>query len=158
MKSASSPGRTKWSGHRTGPQLMIRIEHHKTGEIVDHPLGERDVKFYEEAEQVAIGHPDDPARESQAFPVSARCNTRVQRMGAKLGVDRRTGSRAVNAPDAAEQLRLADREAPAGSNRQAASAQAGQQTATDVQNAASNQMFPPAIGSALLNLLRPFAR
>ncbi|WP_245476687.1 hypothetical protein [Bradyrhizobium sp. Leo170] len=28
------------------------IDHHKTGEIVDHPLEDGDVKFYEEAEEV----------------------------------------------------------------------------------------------------------
>lgn len=45
-------GHIKWSGYRTGPKPTIRIEHHKTGEIVDHPLEDRDVKFYEEAEEV----------------------------------------------------------------------------------------------------------
>src|SRR5207342_3089820 len=45
-------GHIKWSGYRTGPKPAIRIEHHKTGEIVDHPLEEGEVKFYEEAEEV----------------------------------------------------------------------------------------------------------
>jgi hypothetical protein len=45
-------GHIKWSGYRTGPKPTIRIEHHKTGEIVDHPLEEGEVKFYEEAEEV----------------------------------------------------------------------------------------------------------
>jgi hypothetical protein len=31
-------GHIKWSGYRTGPKPTIRIEHYKTGEIVDHPL------------------------------------------------------------------------------------------------------------------------
>ncbi|WP_441258965.1 hypothetical protein AB7008_15060 [Bradyrhizobium sp. 521_C7_N1_3] len=45
-------GHIKWSGYRTGPRPTIRIEHHKTGEIVDHPLEADGVKFYEEAEEV----------------------------------------------------------------------------------------------------------
>jgi hypothetical protein len=45
-------GHIKWSGYRTGPKPTIRIEHHKTGEIVDHPLEADGVKFYEEAEEV----------------------------------------------------------------------------------------------------------
>jgi hypothetical protein len=36
-------GHIKWSG--SGPKPTIRIEHHKTGEIVDHPLEDRDIKF-----------------------------------------------------------------------------------------------------------------
>ena len=43
-------GHIRWSSFRTGPKPTIRIEHHKTGEIVDHPLEDDDVKFYEEAE------------------------------------------------------------------------------------------------------------
>ena len=43
-------GHIRWSGYRTGPKPTIRIEHHKTSEIVDHPLEDDDVKFYEEAE------------------------------------------------------------------------------------------------------------
>ncbi|RXG85614.1 hypothetical protein [Bradyrhizobium vignae] len=50
-------GHVKWSGYRTGPKPTIRIEHHKTGAVVDHPLEERlqtgeVVKFYEDAEAV----------------------------------------------------------------------------------------------------------
>jgi hypothetical protein len=47
----------KWTGYRAGPRPTIRIEHHKTGAVIDHPLEERlpsgeVVKFYEEAEGV----------------------------------------------------------------------------------------------------------
>lgn len=50
-------GHIKWTGYRTGPKPTIRIEHHKTGAVIDHPLEERlpsgeVVKFYEEAEGV----------------------------------------------------------------------------------------------------------
>ncbi|OKO70336.1 hypothetical protein AC628_31050 [Bradyrhizobium sp. NAS96.2] len=50
-------GHIKWSGYRAGPKPTIRIEHHKTGAVIDHPLEERlatgeVVKFYEEAEGV----------------------------------------------------------------------------------------------------------
>jgi hypothetical protein len=45
-------GHIKWNGYRAGPKPTIRIEHHKTGEVVDHPLEEDGVKFYEEAEDV----------------------------------------------------------------------------------------------------------
>ncbi|MGL3214243.1 hypothetical protein [Bradyrhizobium sp. BR 1433] len=50
-------GHIKWTGHRTGSKPTIRIEHHKTGAVIDHPLEERlasgeIVRFYEEAEGV----------------------------------------------------------------------------------------------------------
>jgi len=45
-------GHIKWNGYRTGPKPTIRIEHHKTGEIVDHPLEDDGVRFYEDAEEV----------------------------------------------------------------------------------------------------------
>ena len=50
-------GHIKWTGYRTGPKPTIRIEHHKTGAVIDHPLEERltngdIVKFYEDAEVV----------------------------------------------------------------------------------------------------------
>lgn len=50
-------GHVKWPGYRTGPEPTIRIEHHKTGVIVNHPLEERlddgsVVRFYEDAEAV----------------------------------------------------------------------------------------------------------
>ncbi|MCD9110265.1 hypothetical protein [Bradyrhizobium japonicum] len=53
-------GHIKWTGYRSGKKPTIRIEHHKTGEIVDHPLEEvledgTVVKFYEEAEE-ALSH------------------------------------------------------------------------------------------------------
>ncbi len=50
-------GHIKWSGYRTGGKATIRIEHHKTGAIIDHPLEDRladgsIVRFYEEAEEI----------------------------------------------------------------------------------------------------------
>jgi hypothetical protein len=45
-------GHIKWSGYRSNGKATIRIEHHKTGAVVDHPLEEDGVKFYEEAEDV----------------------------------------------------------------------------------------------------------
>jgi hypothetical protein len=50
-------GHIKWSGYRSGPKPTIRIEHHKTGAIVNHPLEERledgsVVEFYADAEEV----------------------------------------------------------------------------------------------------------
>jgi len=49
-------GHIKWNGYRN-PKPAIRVEHHKTGEIVDHPLEEvlpngTLVKFYEDAEEI----------------------------------------------------------------------------------------------------------
>lgn len=50
-------GHIKWSGYRAGPKPTIRIEHHKTGAVIDHPLEEKlpdgtVIKFYEDAEAV----------------------------------------------------------------------------------------------------------
>jgi hypothetical protein len=50
-------GHIKWTGYRTGSKPTIRIERHKTGAVIDHPLEERQpdgtvVKFYEDAEAV----------------------------------------------------------------------------------------------------------
>jgi hypothetical protein len=50
-------GHIKWTGYRTGPKPTIRIEHHKTGAVIDHPLEEKlpdgtIVRFYEDAEAV----------------------------------------------------------------------------------------------------------
>src|SRR4030088_313964 len=50
-------GHIKWTGYRTGPKPTIRIEHHKTGAVIDHPLEERladgtTVRFYDDAEAV----------------------------------------------------------------------------------------------------------
>jgi integrase len=49
-------GHIKWSGYRN-PKPTIRIEHHKTGAIIDHPLEEvlpngATVRFYDQAEAV----------------------------------------------------------------------------------------------------------
>jgi hypothetical protein len=49
-------GHISWNGYRN-PKPIIRVEHHKTNEIVDHPLEEIQsdgsvVKFYEDAEEI----------------------------------------------------------------------------------------------------------
>jgi hypothetical protein len=48
-------GHIKWGAYRTSPTPTIRIKHHKTGEIVDHPPEDGDVKFYDQAE-VVLAH------------------------------------------------------------------------------------------------------
>ena len=50
-------GHIRWSGYRTGLKPTIRIEHHKTGATIDHPLEEvledgSVIRFYEEAERI----------------------------------------------------------------------------------------------------------
>lgn len=45
-------GHIKWTGYRTGHKPTIRIEHHKTGAVINHPLEDGDFKFYAEAEAV----------------------------------------------------------------------------------------------------------
>jgi hypothetical protein len=50
-------GHIKWTGYRLGPKPTIRIEHHKTGAVIDHPLEEAlpdgtVVRFYEDAERI----------------------------------------------------------------------------------------------------------
>jgi hypothetical protein len=44
-------GHIKWTGYRSG-RPTIRIEHHKTGAIIDHPLEADGVRFYAEAEDI----------------------------------------------------------------------------------------------------------
>jgi integrase len=44
-------GHVKWTGYRNG-KPTIRVEHHKTGAIVDHPLEADGEKFYADAEEV----------------------------------------------------------------------------------------------------------
>jgi hypothetical protein len=44
-------GHIKWTGYRNG-KPTIRVEHHKTGATVDHPLEADGVKFYADAEEV----------------------------------------------------------------------------------------------------------
>jgi integrase len=44
-------GHVKWTGYRNG-KPTIRIEHHKTGATVDHPLEADGEKFYADAEEV----------------------------------------------------------------------------------------------------------
>jgi len=89
-------GHIKWTGYRN-PKPTIRVEHHKTGEIVDHPLEENGVKFYEEAEEVLSHLPrrgvpmilreiEDKARKtktSKPFALSTMQHI-VQRMRKKL--------------------------------------------------------------------------
>jgi hypothetical protein len=50
-------GHIKWTGYRTEPKPTIRIEHHKTGAVIDHPLEEilpdrTIIKFYDDAEAI----------------------------------------------------------------------------------------------------------
>jgi len=50
-------GHVKWTGYRTGPKPTIRIEHHKTGAVIDHPLEETMpdgsvIRFYDDAESI----------------------------------------------------------------------------------------------------------
>jgi hypothetical protein len=56
-------GHIKWSGYRTGSKPTIRIEHHKTGAVIDQKkLADGTViKFYEEAEAIL-------AKLTRAFP------------------------------------------------------------------------------------------
>lgn len=51
-QSRTSSGQPSALGYRTGPKPTIRIEHHKTGAVIDHPLEDGDVKFYAEAEAI----------------------------------------------------------------------------------------------------------
>jgi hypothetical protein len=81
--------------NRTGPK-PIRIEHHKTGEIVDHPLEDGEVKFYEEAEEVLshlkrLGTPMIPYEVANGKAKPFAFNTmqhKVQRMRVKLGLQK----------------------------------------------------------------------
>lgn len=43
-------GYVRWPDYRPGQ--AIRIEHHKTGEMVDHPLSDGETAFYPEAEEI----------------------------------------------------------------------------------------------------------
>jgi integrase len=50
-------GHIKWSGYRSGTKPTIQVFHHKTGEVVDHPLEEKlsdgsVTKFYNDAEVI----------------------------------------------------------------------------------------------------------
>ena len=91
-------GHIKWTGYRN-PKPTIRIEHHKTGEIVDHPLEEKlpdgsIVKFYADAEEVLAHLPrrgipmvlrEVEDGKSKPFAFSTMQHT-VQRMRRKLGL------------------------------------------------------------------------
>jgi hypothetical protein len=91
-------GHVKWTGYRN-PKPTIRIEHHKTKEVVDHPLEEVQpdgtvVKFYEEAEAVLAHLPhrgipmilrEVESGKSKPFAFSSMQHI-VQRMRVKLGL------------------------------------------------------------------------
>jgi integrase len=91
-------GHIKWTGYRAY-KPTIRIEHHKTGAIIDHPLEEKlpdgtVIKFYEEAEEVVAHLPRRGVsmilREvepgiSKPFAFSTMQHI-VQRMRKKLGL------------------------------------------------------------------------
>jgi hypothetical protein len=148
--------RLRACGYRTGPRPTIRIEHHKTGEIVDHRLEEGDVKFYEEAEEVLsrlkrLGTPmilyEVEKGKAKPFAFSTMQH-KVQRMRVKLELpshftfdacrhggmteleeaELTDGQRAVSAPNAAKlhRLRQAHREARACGYPQAARTQVGE--------------------------------
>ena len=87
-------GHIKWTGYRAGKKPTIRIEHHKTGEIVDHPLEDGEVKFYEEAEEILVRLPrlgvpmilyEFEKGKARPFGFSTMQH-KVQRMRAKLGL------------------------------------------------------------------------
>jgi integrase len=91
-------GHIKWNGYRN-PKPTIRVEHHKTGEAVDHPLEETlpdgsVVKFYPDAEDVLTKLPrrgismvlrevEDGKFKPFAFSTMQHI---VQRMRKKLGL------------------------------------------------------------------------
>jgi hypothetical protein len=87
-------GHIKWSGYRNG-KPTIRVEHHKTGEIVDHPLEDADgTRFYEEAEEILSRLPrrgipmvlrEVSAGKSKPFAFSSMQHI-VQRMRVELGL------------------------------------------------------------------------
>jgi hypothetical protein len=99
-------GHVKWTGYRTGPKPTIRIEHHKTGAVIDHPLEEvlpdgSVVKFYEEAEgvlakltrrgvplilrEVKVGKRDEGRTASKPYSFSGMQKI-VQRMRKDIGL------------------------------------------------------------------------
>ncbi len=57
-------GHIKWTGYRTGQKPTIRIEHHKTGAVLDHPLEDGDVRRRRgcAGSFEATGHTNDSAR------------------------------------------------------------------------------------------------
>lgn len=91
-------GHIKWSGYRSGKPI-IRIDHHKTGATVDHPLEEMlpdgtVVKFYEDAEAILAKLPrrgismilreiERGKSKPFAFPTMQH---KVQRLRKKLGL------------------------------------------------------------------------
>lgn len=89
-------GHIKWNGYRAGPKPTIRVEHHKTGAIVNHPLADSDgVLFYADAEEILarlprIGVPmivrkiDD--KTSKPYAMSTMQHI-VQRTRKALGID-----------------------------------------------------------------------
>jgi integrase len=86
-------GHIKWTGYRNG-KPTIRVEHHKTGAIVDHPLEADGMKFYADAEEVLAKLPrrgismvlrEVEDGKSKPFAFSTMQHT-VQRMRKKLGL------------------------------------------------------------------------
>ena len=91
-------GHIKWNGYRN-PKPIIRVEHHKTNESVDHPLEDvmpdgTLVKFYEEAEEVLAKLPrrgtpmilrEIEKGKSKPFAFSSMQHI-VQRMRKKIGL------------------------------------------------------------------------
>jgi integrase len=86
-------GHIKWNGYRNG-KPTIRVEHHKTGAIIDHPLEADSVKFYADAEEVLAKLPrrgipmilrEVEEGKSKPFAFSTMQHI-VQRMRKKLGL------------------------------------------------------------------------
>jgi hypothetical protein len=86
-------GHIKWNGYRNG-KPTIRVEHHKTGAIIDHPLEAEGEKFYADAEEVLAKLPrrgipmvlrEVEDGKSKPFAFSTMQHL-VQRMRKKLGL------------------------------------------------------------------------
>lgn len=86
-------GHIKLTGYRNG-KATIRIEHHKTGAIIDHPLDADGVRFYPEAEEILAKLPrrgipmvlrEVKDGTSKLFAFSSMQHI-VQRMRQKLGL------------------------------------------------------------------------
>jgi hypothetical protein len=86
-------GHIKWTGYRNG-KPAIRVEHHKTGAIIDHPLEADGVRFYADAERILAKLPkrgvpmilrEVEDGKSKPFAFSTMQHI-VQRMRKKLGL------------------------------------------------------------------------
>jgi hypothetical protein len=86
-------GHIKWTGYRNG-KPTIRVEHHKSGAVIDHPLEGDGVKFYADAENVLAKLPRRgvpmilrEVEEGMSKPFAfSTMQHNVQRMRKKLGL------------------------------------------------------------------------